>query len=91
MLAPDVVLLDRTHVFSAIDVPMANQGSGPRLLTEIGSDVWIGQRAIVMPGIKIGQGAIIGAGAVVTCDVPSWSISVGVPAKVVRMRVPCDK
>ena len=49
-------------------------------------DVWIGQRAIILSGVKIGQGAIIGAGAVVTKDVPPYSICGGVPAKVIRYR-----
>jgi phosphonate metabolism protein (transferase hexapeptide repeat family) len=53
---------------------------------EIGHDVWIGHAAIIMPGVKIGNGAIVGSGAVVTKDVPPYSIVVGVPAKVIKMR-----
>ncbi|WP_026959064.1 DapH/DapD/GlmU-related protein [Aliagarivorans taiwanensis] len=53
---------------------------------EIGHDVWIGHGAILLPGIKVGNGAIIGAGSVVTKDVPAWSIVVGNPAKVLRER-----
>lgn len=53
---------------------------------EIGSDVWIGTRAIIKGGIKIGHGSIIAAGAVVTKDVPAYSIVGGVPAKVIRSR-----
>jgi len=51
-----------------------------------GSDVWIGFRAIVLSGVTIGDGAVIGAGAVVTADVPSYSVVVGNPAKVIRYR-----
>ena len=54
---------------------------------EIGHDVWIGHDAIVMPGVKIGTGAAIGSGAVVTKDVPPFAIVVGVPARVLRLRV----
>ena len=54
--------------------------------TIIGHDVWIGHRAILMQGITIGNGAVIGAGAVVTKDVPPYAIVAGVPAKIIRYR-----
>ncbi len=53
---------------------------------EIGHDVWIGTRAIIMAGVTIGTGAVIGAGAVVTKDVPPYGIAVGVPATTDRFR-----
>lgn len=53
---------------------------------EIGNDVWIGTNAIILPGVKIGDGAVIGAGAVVTKDVPPYAIVGGVPAKLIRYR-----
>lgn len=86
MIAPGVVFLDRLHRFNRVDIPMALQGETERLITEIGSDVWIGQNVIVMPGIRIGEGAIVGAGSVVTKDVAAWSIVVGVPARFLRSR-----
>jgi acetyltransferase-like isoleucine patch superfamily enzyme len=52
----------------------------------IGSDVWLGSRAIVLQGVRIGDGAIVGAGAVVTRDVPPYAIVGGVPARIIRMR-----
>lgn len=54
--------------------------------TYIGNDVWIGVNAIVLDGVKIGNGAIIAAGAVVTKDVPDYAIVGGVPAKIIRYR-----
>ncbi len=57
-------------------------------LIEIGNDVWIGMNAVIMPGIKIGDGAIIAAGAVVTKDVEPYEIVGGVPAKRIRYRYP---
>ena len=55
-------------------------------VTVLGNDVWVGYRAIVMPGVKIGDGAVVAAGAIVTHDVPPYAIVAGVPAKVVKYR-----
>jgi hypothetical protein len=52
----------------------------------VGNDVWIGHGAILLRGITVGNGAVIGAGAVVTKDVPSYAIVAGNPARVLRMR-----
>lgn len=52
----------------------------------IGNDVWIGEKALVMPGVTIGDGAIIAAHAVVTKDVPPYAVAGGVPAKVIKYR-----
>lgn len=52
----------------------------------IGNDVWIGEGAMLLGGVRIGDGAIIGAGAVVTKDVPAYAIVCGVPARVLRYR-----
>jgi virginiamycin A acetyltransferase len=54
--------------------------------TRVGNDVWIGYRATIMPGVNIGDGAIIGACAVVTRDVPPYAIVGGNPARVIRQR-----
>ena len=54
--------------------------------TIIGNDVWVGYKAVILPGIKVGSGAIIAADAVVTKDVPAYSIVGGNPAKVIRKR-----
>lgn len=52
----------------------------------VGNDVWIGVRTMVMGGVKIGDGAVIGAGSIVTKDVPPYAVVAGVPAKVIRYR-----
>lgn len=56
---------------------------GPIIIED---NVWLGYRVIVLSGVRIGEGAVIGAGSVVTKDVPAGAIAVGVPARVVRMR-----
>lgn len=66
--------------------PLGAEGDPPRGDTFIGNDVWIGREAVIMPGIKVGDGAIIGAHAVVARDVPPYAIVVGNPARVVRVR-----
>ncbi len=52
----------------------------------IGNDVWIGQNAVIMDGVHVGDGAIVAAGAVVTKDVPPYAIVGGVPARVIKYR-----
>jgi len=52
----------------------------------IGNDVWIGSNCVIMPGINISNGAVIGAGSVVTNDVPERAIVAGVPARILKYR-----
>ena len=73
--------LEKSNVASAWD----NKGD-----IVIGNDVWIGFEAVILAGVKIGDGAIIGARAVVTKDVPPYSIVGGIPAKVIRKRYSPD-
>jgi virginiamycin A acetyltransferase len=56
--------------------------------TVVGHDVWLGMDALVMPGVRIGHGAVIGARSVVTRDVPDYAVVAGNPARVVRRRYP---
>lgn len=62
------------------------QGAPTRGDTVVGNDVWIGYSALVMPGVRIGDGAIVAAGAVVTADVEPFTIVGGNPAKPVKRR-----
>ena len=85
MMGPEVVILTLNHVHSRTDIPMGLQGvTASRIV--IGDDVWIGTRVIILPGVKIGTGSIVGAGAVVTKDVPPYSVVGGIPAKVIKIR-----
>ncbi|TPK87539.1 CatB-related O-acetyltransferase [Mesorhizobium sp. B2-4-13] len=59
--------------------------------TDIGNDVWIGFRAIIMPGITIGGGAVVGAGSIVTKDVAPYAIVAGNPARFIRNRFADDQ
>lgn len=85
MMGPDVTILSQTHNIERTDIPMGKQGMREAEVI-IGNDVWIGMRSIIMPGVKIGDGAVIGAGAVVTKDVPDYAIVGGVPARIIKYR-----
>lgn len=61
-----------------------------RQVARIGHDTWIGHGAIIMPNVRLGTGSVVGAGAVVTKDVPDYSVAVGVPAVTIRERFPAE-
>jgi acetyltransferase-like isoleucine patch superfamily enzyme len=84
-IAADVFISTANHIFAKPEIPIMYQGLSQKGVA-IGDDVWIGRKAIVLPGVQIGKGAVIGAGAVVTRDVPPYSVAVGVPAKVIKSR-----
>jgi maltose O-acetyltransferase len=86
MIAPGVTVLGRMHKYSRTDIPMIVQGNRETKQTVIKDDVWIGTNAIIMPGIKISEGVIIGAGAVVTRDCQKYGVYVGAPAKLIKNR-----
>lgn len=87
MMGPEVIIYTSGHKHDRTDIPMVKQGGDAVKPVTIGNDVWIGRRAIIMPGVKIGNGCIIGAAAVVTKDIPDYCVAVGVPAKVVKSRL----
>lgn len=86
MMGPHVEMWVRNHYFADTSIPMARQGNSEERPIEIGDDVWIGSRSILLPGIKIGNGAIIGAGSVVTKDVPPFAVVGRGPAKIIKNR-----
>ena len=86
MMAPECVILTKNHAFARIDIPMCEQGEQEEKPVVIGNDVWIGRRVIILPGVHIGNGVIIGAGAVVTKDVPDFAVVAGNPARIVKYR-----
>ena len=86
MMGTDVNIITRNHRFDRTDIPMMEQGFEEERPVYIGNDVWIGDRVLILPGVHIGDGSIIAAGAVVTKDVPPYSIVAGVPARKIRDR-----
>lgn len=87
LIASNVAFVGGDHEFSSLSEPIRLQGRGKRRGVRIADDVWIGHGSIILDGINIGSGAVIGAGSVVTRDIPSHAISVGNPARTVRFRV----
>jgi len=86
MMGPEVIILTSAHGFEKLDVPMWMQDSPIKKKVIIGSDVWIGTRVIILPGRTVGNGVIIGAGAIVTKDIPDYAIVAGNPAKIISYR-----
>lgn len=84
LIAPGCFITDHNHGI-APELRIVDQGVETRTV-EIGKDAWIGANACILPGVRIGDGAVVGAGAVVTRDVPANAIAVGVPARVIRYR-----
>jgi acetyltransferase-like isoleucine patch superfamily enzyme len=85
LIGPGALIYSQNHRIDGIDMPvsMAGYDFGPVV---IDADVWIGARAIVLPGVTIGRGAVVAAGAVVSNDVEPRSVVAGVPARHVRYR-----
>lgn len=86
MMGTDCTIITRNHRHHRTDIPMMKQGFEETEPVVIEDDVWIGDRVVICPGVHIGKGSIIAAGAVVTRNVPEYSIVGGVPAKVIKYR-----
>jgi maltose O-acetyltransferase len=85
IMGPDVKIFSRNHRFDDPGQPVALQGKLQRSVV-IGNDVWIGANVVVLPGVTIGDHAILAAGAIVTRDVPEWAIVGGNPARLIKDR-----
>ena len=85
LIASHVVCIPENHCFDRRDLPVRLQG-GSRKGISIGDDVWLATQVVVLDGVSIGRGAVIGAGAVVTTDIPPYAIAVGVPARIIAYR-----
>jgi acetyltransferase-like isoleucine patch superfamily enzyme len=86
MMGLEVLILSVRHAYERTDVPMIAQGYHENAPVVVGDDVWIGARAIILPGCRIGNHAVVAAGAVVTRSVPEWAVVGGVPAEVISWR-----
>ena len=86
MMGQECLFYTSNHRFDSTEIPMNRQGYDRLQPIIIGNDVWIGARVIILPGVHVGDGAVIGAGSVVTHDVDPYAVVAGNPAKFIRMR-----
>lgn len=86
VMGPDVLIISENHETSDIVKPMGLQGQAESQCVKIGNDVWIGARAIILPGVEISGHSIVGAGSVVTRNVPEYAVVGGNPARIIKYR-----
>ena len=84
-----VYITDQNHGYDNVDIPISQQ-SMPEKPVRIGSGSWLGHGTVVLPGADIGEHVVIGANSVVTGSIPSFSVAVGAPARVVKSMSDAD-
>ena len=82
-IGPNVVMRTANHNFKKKDTPIIEQGHNIANIS-IGDNCWIGANVTILGGVEIGNSTVIGAGSVVTNSIPSNSLAVGIPAKVIK-------
>ena len=84
-----VYITDQNHGYDNVDIPISQQ-SMPEKPVRVGSGSWLGHGTVVLPGADIGEHVVIGANSVVTGSIPSFSVAVGAPARVVKSMSEAD-
>lgn len=85
-IGPRVSIISFSHETEKLDIPIKKPPKQYKKVI-IEDDVWIGARAIITYGVKVGTGSIIGAGSVVTKNVEPYAVAAGVPAKIIKKRI----
>jgi acetyltransferase-like isoleucine patch superfamily enzyme len=85
MISPRVSLYAENHVIAGIDIPMKEQGVTQKGIV-IEDDCWIAANSIILDGVTVGRGSVVAAGAVVSKNVPPYSVVAGVPARIIKSR-----
>ncbi|WP_225748722.1 acyltransferase [Paraeggerthella sp. Marseille-Q4926] len=85
IFGPNISIHTENHVFTNLDAPIRLQGATRQGVT-IGCDCWVGEGAVILDGVNVGDGCIIAANAVVNKDVPDFCVVGGVPAKILKKR-----
>ena len=84
LVGPDVVLINTNHGISKKELIRLQKNISADII--IGNDVWIGSKSVILPGVTIGDGAVVAAGSIVNKDVAPYTIVGGVPAKLIKER-----
>ena len=85
IIGPNTVIRASDHAMDRTDIPIKDQGHAAGLVS-IGDGVWVAANVVVLRGARIGEHAVIGAGSVVTGEIPAYAVAAGVPARVIRQR-----
>ncbi|MEP7368292.1 MAG: DapH/DapD/GlmU-related protein [Dermatophilaceae bacterium] len=86
MVGPRCMFISSSHTTTDVSRPMAGQGMAQDQPIVVEDDVWFGAAVIVLPGVRVGHGAVIGAGSIVTKEVPPFARVAGSPARVLSFR-----
>lgn len=86
IMGPEVIIYTKNHRIDSMDTAIKYQGETEEIPVYIGDDCWIYARSIILPGVKIGRGCVVAAGAVVTKDVPDYCVVGGNPASIIKKR-----
>ena len=81
-----MVIRSNNHCFDRVDIPINMQGATSGQII-IGNDVWLAANVVILPNVEIGDGAIVGAGSIVTKNVDPYTIVCGNPAKYISKRI----
>lgn len=84
MMGAGVHFYVNNHKFESRDIPLIEQGYYPSKSIVVKAGAWIGANSIILPGVTIGVNAVVGAGSIVTKNIPDFSIAVGSPCKVIK-------
>lgn len=85
LIGPNVVIRAADHIFMDANRTISEQGHRTGNI-EIGDDVWLGANVVVLPNVSVGKGCVVGAGSVVTKNLPAYTIAVGIPAHPIKSR-----
>jgi acetyltransferase-like isoleucine patch superfamily enzyme len=85
LIAAYTYIIGGGHTFEKLDIPFRDQEKHA-LGINIGSNVWLGAKSVIMDGCDIGNNSIVGAAAVVTKSIPEYSVAAGIPAKIIKSR-----
>ncbi len=84
LIAPRVFITDSIHGYEDVSLSINVQPLKSKAAVYIGDGAWLGINSVILPGVRIGENAVVAAGSVVTKNVPPFSVAAGIPAKVIR-------